>query len=134
MSKVPILLRLSEVGKTPHLATGKGKGAAPRSALEDTIEEAHSNNYYGVCVDITNDLWKTRWSSLCLSTAEGEEYDSIFHCLIRGPKRSDVSERDRRASVRLCDCAQGAGLGTAGRLGTSPAHAAACFRGAFSTS
>lgn len=73
MSKVPILLRLSDVPKASSGGKGKSKNAVPRSPLEDTITEAHDNNYYGVCVDITNDLWKKRWSSLCLTTPEGDD-------------------------------------------------------------
>ncbi|KAG8891922.1 hypothetical protein FRC00_012917, partial [Tulasnella sp. 408] len=48
-----------------------------RSALENQIEEAQQDSYNGVCLNITNDEWRRRWTSLCLTTPSPAEGGTV---------------------------------------------------------
>lgn len=70
VDRVPIYLRLSEASlhSVPSTAASNQKETNHWTPLEHAIDAAYADNYTGVCLPITNEKWKDRWNSLCLTS------------------------------------------------------------------
>lgn len=95
MSRTPIYLHLSD----PPTSSGDAQpsfnpSVRKRSPLEDQIEEALQDSYNGLCLNITNDEWRRRWTSLCLTTPSPAEGGSVLM-----PLSDELKEQQRVAEL-----------------------------------
>ncbi|KAG9045040.1 methyltransferase protein [Tulasnella sp. UAMH 9824] len=77
MSRTPIYLHLSDPPTSGDAEASFNPSVRRRSALENQIEEALQDSYNGVCLSITNDEWRRRWTSLCLTTPSPAEGGTV---------------------------------------------------------
>lgn len=77
MSRTPIYLHLSDPPTSGDAEASFSPSVRRRSALENQIEEALQDSYNGVCLNITNDEWRRRWTSLCLTTPSPAEGGTV---------------------------------------------------------
>ncbi|KAG8933251.1 methyltransferase protein [Tulasnella sp. 418] len=71
--RIPIHIHYDLVNaSTPPVSKSKplARMLPSQSNLEKVIAEAHSNYYDCVCIPITTDEWRKRWSRLCLTNPE----------------------------------------------------------------
>lgn len=67
-------LRLSDpLGLEEDASATLSPSGRRKSSLEVKIEEALQDSYNGVCLNITNDEWRRRWTSMCLTTPSPAE-------------------------------------------------------------
>ncbi|KAG8954225.1 methyltransferase protein [Tulasnella sp. 424] len=95
MSRTPVYLHLSDpLDSLEEPEASFDPAVRQRSVLETRIEEALQDSYNGVCVNITNDEWRRRWTSLCLTTPSPAEGGSASI-----PLSDELKEQQRVAEL-----------------------------------
>jgi hypothetical protein len=92
-NRCPIYLRLQE-SDLGHSTWEDNVPLPHQTPLEVSIESARQDDYAGVAVAITNDQWKQRWTSLCLTTPELEVLDGADK-----ETRNKILEKQRGAEL-----------------------------------
>lgn len=95
MSRTPVYLHLSDpLDSLEEPEASFDPVVRRRSVLETRIDEALQDSYNGVCVNITNDEWRRRWTSLCLTTPSPAEGGSASI-----PLSDELKEQQRVAEL-----------------------------------
>lgn len=95
MSRTPVYLHLSDpLDSLEESEASFDPSVRQRSVLETRIEEALQDSYNGVCLNITNDEWRRRWTSLCLTTPSPAEGGSASI-----PLSDELKEQQRVAEL-----------------------------------